>query len=46
MVVGTEEGDVLVLAGENDRPMELRKTLQAVHEMAPGRATDLIITSG
>lgn len=35
MVVGTEEGDVLVLAGENDRPMELRKTLQAVHELAP-----------
>eukprot|EP00668_Euglena_longa_P001720 GGOE01002026.1.p1 GENE.GGOE01002026.1~~GGOE01002026.1.p1 ORF type:complete len:1332 (+),score=571.64 GGOE01002026.1:60-4055(+) len=35
MVVGTEEGDVLVLAGENERPMELRKTLQAVHEMAP-----------
>mmetsp|Transcript_108172 Transcript_108172/g.186736 ORF Transcript_108172/g.186736 Transcript_108172/m.186736 type:complete len:1368 (-) Transcript_108172:213-4316(-) len=34
MVVGTEEGDILILAGENDRPMELKKTLQSVHETA------------
>ena len=34
MVVGTEEGDILILAGENDRTMELKKTLQGVHEQS------------
>eukprot|EP01012_Entosiphon_sulcatum_P026619 TRINITY_DN3208_c0_g1_i1.p1 TRINITY_DN3208_c0_g1~~TRINITY_DN3208_c0_g1_i1.p1 ORF type:complete len:1398 (-),score=349.80 TRINITY_DN3208_c0_g1_i1:40-4233(-) len=32
IVVGTEEGDVLVLVGENDRMIELKKTLQPMHE--------------
>jgi WD40 repeat protein len=35
LLVGTREGDVLVVAGEDDRPMELRRTFQTVHEMAP-----------
>lgn len=31
VIVGTEQGDILILVGDNTNPIELKKTLTAVH---------------